>query len=382
MPAVTGVDWIVLGIVAALALVGARQGLVAGALSLAGLVAGAVIGGRIAPLFLSSGSRSPYAPLVSLGLAAGLALLVQSLGLSLGLFFRRSIMRLPVLRSLDTAGGLVLGAAGGVVVAWVLGVVALQLPGQLTLRRDVQRSVVLRRLDSILPPGRLLRTLARFDPLPALGGPLARVPPPNPAVLSLPGVRRAAPSVVRVLGTACGLAVEGSGWVGRAGVVVTAAHVVAGEHDTVVEPFGSSRKLRAVALAFEPRNDVAVLRVVGLAAAPLRLTDANPGAAVAILGYPDDGPFTATPGRIGSTTFALTDDAYGNGPIGRIVTTLRGRIRHGDSGGPTVDPSGDVETMVYAARVGASGGFGVPTSAIRQALGSARAPVSTGACVG
>ena len=378
----TGVDWIVLGIVAALALVGARQGLVAGALSLAGLVAGAVIGGRIAPVFLSGGSRSPYAPLVSLAVAAVLALLVQSLGLSLGLFLRQSILRLPPLRALDTLGGLVLGAIGGVVVAWVLGVVALQLPGQTTLRRDVQRSLVLRRLDSVLPPGRFLRALARFDPLPALGGPLARVPPPTPAVLSLPGVRRAGASVVRVLGTACGLAVEGSGWVARPGVVVTAAHVVAGEHDTVVEPFGSTRKLRAVPLAFDPHNDVAVLRVPGLAAAPLRLTDAQPGASVAILGYPDNGRFSAAPGRIGSTTFALTGDAYGNGPVARTVTTLRGRIRHGDSGGPAVDSSGAVQTMVYAARLGTGGGFGVPTGALRHALGSARAPVSTGSCAG
>jgi uncharacterized membrane protein required for colicin V production len=379
---VTRVDWIVLGIVALLALVGARQGLVAGALSLAGLAAGAVIGGRIAPVFLSSGSHSPYAPLVSLAVAAGLALLVQSFGLSLGLFLRQSILRPAPLRALDTAGGFVLGASGGLVVAWVLGVVALQLPGQTSWRRDVQRSRVLRRLDSILPPDRLLRALARFDPLPALGGPLARVAAPNPAVLSLPGVRRAAPSVVRVLGSACGLEVEGSGWVARPGLVVTAAHVVAGERDTVVEPFGSTRKLRAVALAFDPHNDVAVLRVSGLRAAPLRIADAQPGASVAILGYPDNGPFTATPGRIGSTTFALTDDAYGNGPIGRTVTTLRGRVRHGDSGGPAVDSSGAVETTVYAARVGASGGFGVPTAAVKQALASARRPVSTGACAG
>jgi S1-C subfamily serine protease len=379
---VTRVDWIVLGIVTLLALVGARQGLVAGALSLAGLAAGAVIGGRIAPVFFSSGSHSPYAPLVSLAVAVGLALLVQSFGLSLGLFLRQSILRPAPLRALDTAGGFVLGASGGLVVAWVLGVVALQLPGQTSWRRDVQRSRVLRRLDSILPPDRLLRALARFDPLPALGGPLARVAPPSPAVLSLAGVRRAAPSVVRVLGSACGLAVEGSGWVARPGLVVTAAHVVAGERDTVVEPFGSTRKLRAVALAFDPHNDVAVLRVNGLRAAALRLADAQPGASVAILGYPDNGPFTATPGRIGSTTFALTDDAYGNGPIGRTVTTLRARVRHGDSGGPAVDSSGAVETTVYGARVGANGGFGVPTAAVKQALASARRPLSTGACAG
>ena len=53
-------------------------------------------------------------------------------------------------------------------------------------------------------------------------------------MLGKPGVRAAAPSIVRVLGTACGLGVEGSGWVAANGLVVTAAHVVAGEEDTEV----------------------------------------------------------------------------------------------------------------------------------------------------
>jgi S1-C subfamily serine protease len=379
---VNSIDWIVLALVVALAILGAQEGLLAGAFSVVGLVGGAALGGRLAPVILSDGSRSPYAPLVALGVAAAVAVAVQSLGLSLGLFLRRSLLRPESLRAVDSLGGLVLGAAAGFALAWVLGVVALQLPGQTRLRRQVQGSLVLRRLNEILPPERFLRVLARFDPLPALGGPLARVAAPDPAVLRLPGVRAAAPSVVRILGTACGLGVEGSGWVARPGLVVTAAHVVAGESDTVVEPLGSSRRLSARAVAFDSHNDVAVLRVPRLSAGPLRLVDARPGAPVAILGYPGDGSFTARPGRIGVTTFALTQDAYGRGPVGRTVTTLRARIRHGDSGGPAVDRTGAVQTTVYAARVGAVGsGFGVPTTAVRTALRSAGDAVSTGPCV-
>ncbi len=376
----TGLDWLVLGFAALLAFRGAQQGFVAGVVSLLGFVAGAVVGGRLASDVLASGSHSRYAPLIALGGGLLLVVLFQALGLRLGLSLRSEILRIPPLRSLDTAGGLLLGAATGLFLAWVLGVVALQLPGQAYLRREVQRSFVLRHLNGVLPPSTLLQALARFDPFPALGGPLAQVPPPNPQVLRVPGVRAAAPSVVRILGTACGLGIEGSGWVAAPGIVVTAAHVVAGEHDTVVNPFGSTAKLAAHAIGFDATNDIAVLHVPGLGRRPLPLIDAQPGASVAVLGYPEDGPFDATPARIGVTTFALMTDAYGHGPVNRDVTTLRGTLRHGDSGGPAVDGNGAVETTVFAARVGGGGGFGVASSAVRSDLASAKGPVSTGPC--
>jgi S1-C subfamily serine protease len=375
----TVVDWIVAVVVVLMALLGARQGLVAGLLSFGGLVLGALIGRRLAPVLLHGGNHSPYAPIVSLGVAIAFAVLVQSLGISFGVFLRRSFLRPPPLRALDTAGGVVLGAAAGLLVVWVLGVVALQLPGQPTLRRGVQRSVILRRLYDRFSPRSLIRALARFDPLPAVGGPFARVAPPDPAIVAQPAVAAARSSVVKVLGTACGLGVEGSGWVARPGLVVTAAHVVAGEHDTVVVT-SSGARARAVPVAFDAHNDVAVLRVAGLTARPLSLADARTGAAVAILGYPEDGPLTATPARVGATSFVLTADARGR-TTGRTVTTLRGDVREGDSGGPAVDADGAVETTVYASRVATSGGFGVPTSAVRTALGSASARVSTGGCI-
>lgn len=376
----TWLDWVVLGFAALLAFRGAQQGFVAGALSLLGLVAGAIVGGRLASTVFESGSHSRYTPLIALAGGLLLVVLFQALGLRLGLSLRSEVLRIPPLRSLDTAGGFLLGAASGLALAWVLGVVALQLPGQTALRREVQQSSVLRHLNNLLPPSTVLQALARLDPFPALGGPVAQVAPPNPQVLRLPGVRSAAPSVVRIIGTACGLGIEGSGWVAAPGTVVTAAHVVAGEHDTAVNPFGSTAKLAARAVAFDATNDVAVLRVTGLSARPLALVDARPGAEVAVLGYPEDGPFDAAPARIGSTIFAVMDDAYGRGPFGRTVTTFRGTARHGDSGGPAVDGNGAVETTVFAARVGGNGGFGVPSSIVRKALANAQGPVSTGPC--
>jgi S1-C subfamily serine protease len=376
---VTWLDWVVVVFAALLAARGAQEGFVAGALALVGVVAGAIVGGRLANALLQSGSHSRYAPLLAIGGALLLVVLFQSLGARIGLTLRGELFKVPSLRSLDTFGGLLLGAAAGLFLAWAFGVVALQLPGQSSLRQAVQRSFVLRQLNSLLPPRTLLQALARVDPFPALGGPVADVPPPDPAVLRLPGVRSAAPSIVRVIGTACGLGIEGSGWVAAPQTVVTAAHVVAGERDTAVNPFGTGTKLGATVVAFDPTNDVAVLRVPGLRGRALSAVSPRRGAGIAVLGYPEDGPFNATPGRIGRTQVALMQNAYGSGPVNRLVTSLRGTFRHGDSGGPGVDANGAVQTMVFASRVG-GGGFGVPIAPIRTALAAARGPVSTGQC--
>jgi uncharacterized membrane protein required for colicin V production len=376
---VTHVDWFALGFVALMALYGLRKGLIASALSAAGVIGGAVVGARLAPHLLSGGSRSPYTPVAALGGAIVLAIVLEAIG-SLAGSTLRSGLRLPPLRALDSAGGFVLGAASGLAIVWVLGAAALLLPGQTSLRRSAQQSLVVRHLDAIAPPRRLLEALARVDPFPSIAGPIAGVPPPDPRLLDAPGVRAAAPSVVRVVGTACGLSIEGSGWVARPELVVTAAHVVAGEHDTAVQPFGTGSALRAIPVAVDAKNDVAVLRVPGLRAKPLRFFDPQPGAAVVILGYPGDGPFDAKPGRIGRTVTVLSEDAYGHGPVARTITSLRGEVQHGDSGGPAVDASGRVQTTIFAARVGSTGGYGVPPSAIRNALANARGPVSTGRC--
>jgi hypothetical protein len=265
--------------------------------------------------------------------------------------------------------------------------VALQTPGARHHRRDIQRSTILQALNGALPPsGPLLNALARFDPLPSVNGPPADVPAPNSRIARDPEVRAAGRSVVRVLGTACGLGVQGSGWVAGNGIVVTNAHVVAGETDTTVQIEGQGPHLQARAIYFDPHDDVAVLRVTGLSGVPaLRLHEsASSGTSGAILGFPHDGPYDVEPARLGSTTTVLTQDAYGRGPIRRLITSFRGLVRSGNSGGPVVDGNGRVMATVFAASVGTSRhtGFGVPDSVVRDALSGTSRPVSTGACAG
>jgi S1-C subfamily serine protease len=385
---VTGVDWLIVAFAALLALYGYMQGFIVGVLSLAGFAIGAFLGTRLAPLILPSGSRSPYAPLFGLlgALVAGGVLASGFEGLGV---HARAALRLPGLRTVDGLLGAALTACVGLGIAWIVGAVALQSSGSRPLREDIQRSAILSELDQLLPPsGPILHALARFDPLPSVRGPAADVPPPTVGILAAPAVRRAARSVVRVVGTACGLGIEGSGWVAGHDLVVTNAHVVAGENDTVVEPGGASPGLAARVLDFDPRDDVAVLSVPGLNEPTLPLAaDPRPGIAAAILGYPLDGPFDAEPGRIGQTREVSTEDAYGRGPVLRSITSLRGRVRPGNSGGPMVDQAGQVVATVFAAIVGSSsgeGGFAVPNALVRQQLAVAarNQTVSTGPCAG
>ena len=348
--------------------------------SLAGIAAGAYFGAKLAPQFLS-GSASPYTPLVALGGAVVLGAFLQSAASFAANAIRRSLFVVPPLRVLDSLGGLALGAAAGAAIVWVAGAVALYTPGQTQLREEVQRSRILSEINERVPPSRLLDAIARVDPFAAIRGPQAQVAPPDPALLRSPGVEAARPSVLRVTGTACGLGIEGSGWIAAPSLVVTNAHVVAGMKDARVDR-GDGEFRDATVVAFDARDDVAVLRVQGLGAPPLRLVDPAEGQAVAILGYPENGPFTAIPGRIGQTGIVLTDDAYGRGPVSRRVTTLRGVVRHGNSGGPAVDFQGRVQATIFAARIDSASGYAVPSSVVRETLADAGArEVSSGPCV-
>jgi S1-C subfamily serine protease len=387
--AVTGVDWLIVAFAALLALYGYIQGFIVGVLSLAGFALGAFLGTRIAPLLLSNGSRSPYSPLFGLvgALIVGgvLATGLEGVGLRV-----RSALRITPLRTVDGLLGALLTGCVGLGIAWIVGSVALQSTSSAALRQDIQRSTILHHLDQILPPsGPILHALARFDPLPSVHGPAADVPAPTTGILAAPAVKAARASVVRVVGTACGLGIEGSGWVAGPDLVVTNAHVVAGEGDTVVEPGGNTPGRRAHVVAFNPHDDIAILRVPGLHERVLPLAaDPRSGTAAAIMGYPEDGPFDVEPGRIGQTTVLSTEDAYGNGPVMRRITSLRGRVRPGNSGGPMIDSGGHVVATVFAAIVGGSGGnggFAVPNALVRAQLaaGAARhGTVSTQSCAG
>src|SRR4051794_24375295 len=380
----TAIDWIIVAFTLLMGVWGYSQGLIVGALSLVGFLSGAFLGSRLGPLVVHDGAHSPYAPLFAL-VGAFLIGGILASGLEvLGFHLRR---RLPSrFGVVDGIGGALLIAAAGLAVCWIAGAVALQTPGARGLRKDIQRSAILRTLNDKLPPsGPILNALARFDPFPAITGPAPGVPPPTGKVARDPEVHAAGRSTVKVLGTACGLGIEGSGWVAKPGVVVTNAHVVAGESDTTVQVGGEGSRHAAHAIWFDSHNDVALLRVPDIEGevAPLALNvDAQPGVSAAILGYPENGPFDVRPARLGATSSVRTQDAYGRGPVLRKITSLRGLVRSGNSGGPVVDGRGRVVTTIFAAAIGGRDRvrFGGPDSILADGLSRAGGPVGTGPC--
>src|SRR3954469_9913460 len=170
-------------------------------------------------------------------------------------------MRFTPLRLIDSAGGLLLGGALGLAIGWVGASVALLTPGRTGFRQEVQRSAIVKQLDSALPPRTLLNLLARIDPFPSIVGPKGPSLPPSKGVLRDRSIRAATTRVVKVLGTACGVGVEGSGWFAGPNLVVTAAHVVAGERSTVIEIPGRSGDYAATVVVFDAHNDIAILRI-------------------------------------------------------------------------------------------------------------------------
>ncbi|TMK74737.1 MAG: hypothetical protein E6G49_02970, partial [Actinobacteria bacterium] len=277
VPAVNLVDAGIIVFAIAFAAIGYERGLLASALPLAGFVLGAIIGGRLGPALLAEGGESPYAPLVTVvcGLLVGTAVAVVMEGVAESVRLR-FVPRGGALGQIDGVAGAILLCALGLLLAWAFGAAALNVPGpgDRGVRDALQQSRILGALNDVLPPsGPILNLLRHVDPVPSVSGPEARVAPPTSAIGHDPDVRRAGHSVVKVLGSACGLGIEGSGWVAGKDLVVTNAHVVAGEDSTTVTTQAGDT-FDATAVHYDPRNDLTLLHVNGLGLRPLGI-DAN-----------------------------------------------------------------------------------------------------------
>ncbi len=383
----TPIDWAIVAFAVLLIPFGWRQGLLVGVLALAGFAAGALIGSRLGPLLLPDGSESPYAPATALlgGLLIGgiLAVLLEGVGQSL----RDRFIDRGARHVVDAVGGVIVMAALALSISWVIGAVVLNAPALKRYRDDIQRSQILAAMyDSVPPSGPLLNVLNRIDPTPALKGPTADVAMPDQGILGEPELQAASRSAVHVLGSACGLNVSGSGWTAAPELVVTNAHVVAGADDTRVETRDGA-SLDAIAVLYRPRDDLAILRVPGLATEPLELAnDPRSGTPGAVIGFPGAGNFSAAPARLGTTGTVTSQDSYGVGPIERLMTSFRGEVISGNSGGPVIGADGEVLTTVFASTLDTSTpqGLGVPNKIVAGKLstvGADSGEVETGPCV-
>ena len=361
----------------------ARTGLLAGVFSLVGVILGVALGSRLAPLLMPE-SESPILG-VGITLLSILAFAVfgevvaRAVGGAL-----RSRLSSPTSAALDGLGGAALGLALSLVLVWAIGLFALHSPPLAGLQPAVKESRVLHALNERMPAKLLAQAVAELSTLPRIRGPEPDVAAPNERIVGDPEVLAASSRTVRVSSIACGYGVEGSGWVAASDLVVTNAHVVAGEAVTRVQPGGTGLPHRAEVVLFDDKNDVAILRVDGLGLTPLPLADPTRGEAAAVLGFPENGPLEIRPARTGATRRVISGDAYNRGPVERIVTSLRVYVRPGNSGGPVVNSDGAVVATVFASRADSSNsGYGIPSHIVRPRLAAAAErtePVGTGGC--
>ena len=386
-------DWLLVALVLAYALSGYWQGFVTGAFATGGLLVGGLFGVWLAPMALGDATPSL---LVSLG-ALFIVILSASLGQALlqftGAKIRDRITWQPI-RALDALGGAALSAAAVLLVAWALGV-AVSGTRIATITPMVRSSAVLQEVDHMLPQsaGGVLQAFndvvgTSFFPRylePFAPERIVEVGPGPRRLLRDPDVADAADSVLKIHGTnECGNGIEGSGFLYAGNRLMTNAHVVAGVDDPEVLLGESS--VPAEVVYYNPDIDVAVLALDSGATPHLTFDrEAEAQAPVAILGYPQDGPYDVQPGRIRAEQRLRSPNIYNRGTVIREVYSLRGLVRPGNSGGPIVSSAGDVVGVVFAASVtDDETGYALTADQVSQSAAPGitnDAEVSTGDCV-
>lgn len=388
---------VLLAILAAVS--GWRHGLAVAALSFLGVIGGALLGLKIAPLVVGTFEGDTSKVVVSVLIVVALVAIGETLGVYLGRA-ARDRMRLQAVRTVDSTFGAILQAITALVVAWLIALPLASASGT-TLASALRDSSVLSTVDAVMPTP--LRTLpsdlrAMFDASgfpdvlsPFASTPVAEVPEPDQGLVEDPVVQQAHASVVKVRGRApsCQRALEGSGFVIGSERVMTNAHVVAGTNETSVEvptPGGGSRTRAARVVYYDESVDVAVLAVPGLTADPLTFDfdGAKTGDNAVALGYPLDGPFSSTPAKIRQRIQLRGPNIYESDTVTRDVYTIRGTVRSGNSGGPLISPQGKVIGVVFGAAVDQGDtGFVLTADQVRAAFNasaSAADRVSTGSC--
>ncbi|MCD4532735.1 MarP family serine protease [Nocardioides sp. cx-169] len=388
-----GLDWLLVLLVLAYALSGYWQGFVTGAFATTGLLLGGLLGIWLAPVLL--GDVDP-ALMVSLG-ALFIVILCASLGQAsfqyAGAKVRDRITWQPM-RALDAVGGAALSALAVLLVAWALGVaVSGSRIGSVTPL--VRSSSVLSAVDRALPQA-ASGVLQSFNDVvgtsffpdylePFAPERIVEVGPGPRRLLNDPDVLAAQESVLKVLGTnSCGRGVEGSGFLYAPDRLMTNAHVVAGVEDPEVVVGDSS--VDADVVEYNADLDIAVLAFESDQIPVLRFAQSKPGDGVAILGYPQDGPFDVQPGRIRDDQKLRSPNIYGDGTVIRQVFSLRGLVRPGNSGGPIVTSKGDVAGVVFAASVtDKDTGYALTAAQVAESAAVGRTNTeteSTGECAG
>jgi len=382
-----------LGLVLASAVWGGhRLGLVTGATSWVFLLQGLLAASLASPVLVDGLSGHDPTFRLALGIAVflGAGIGSQYLGRLVGREFRRALVPAEWAQSDRVAGAV----AAPIMILLVAGLIVLPPMRDVVgwPSRLARHSALGRALDAALPEPKntakalrwLTAPLAQPEVLTALGPAGDSSPPPKRVPLAADVVARVSSSTVKVEGQACLLEREGSGFTIDTDLVVTNAHVVAGQRKTaVVRPDG--KRLPAVVAVYDAQRDLALLRVKGLGQAPLPLMEgsAKEGSPAAVFGHPEgQDELEVSPAAIRQQLVATIRDAGLPTPARRNVFVLAADLAPGDSGGALVTPDGQVAGIAFAissAREGVA--FAINAAELRPLLSLDRSGTAdTGEC--
>ena len=390
-----GVDVVLLLLLLLAVLRGARRGALAQLASLVGLIAGVLLGARVAPLVAEAFAPGPGLRLALLTVAAvGVVAAVGAVVGGLVGHRLRTLAERAGLGIVDRVVGVLLGAAGLLVVVWLTAAALAQGPVPL-LSAQLSESRMLGTVSELLPPppdvvGRLGAYLDRrgFPQVFAgLGdGPTApAAAPPSPDAVSA-AAERAVDGVVQVRAPGCEGLSAGTGFVVRPGFVVTNAHVVAGAEQVSVYA-GRLQRYDAVPVLVDADVDLAVLAAPDLPAPPLPFVTepVTRDEAGATLGFSGGSrQLGVSPAVVRGAGEAIGRDIYGGDLVTRDIVALDADVEEGDSGGPFVTAAGEVGGVVFAAASDEPGvGYALEALAVLPLIDRAvqsNTPVETGEC--
>jgi S1-C subfamily serine protease len=388
-------DILILVIVGLAAVHGLRLGAAVQIVSFAGFVVGLVLGVLLVLLIEPHIHGALTKAIVALILLFTPACLLGGTGRTVGAHLWRA-MRGNKLAPIDAGAGLVIAVVGTLVLCWLSASVLVNSQFQL-VSNEIEHSTVIRALDRVMPPvPNSFQSVERFLTTEGFPVVFANLVPEPAGPVSLPGspvlraaVRADGASVVRVLGFGCGgIQQEGSGFIVAPGLVVTNAHVIAGINQITVEvPYEGSHAAQAI--YFDPRFDLAVLRVNGPVDEPALHLDPNlveRGQQAVVLGYPQNGPFDAQAAGVAERYEAQGYDIYGVGTVTRTVYEIQSLVRPGNSGGPLVESNGEVIGVVFSRSASTDSlGYALASPGVlSRVVYAEKHPVnaSTGHCVG
>ncbi|MGB7103811.1 MAG: MarP family serine protease [Acidimicrobiales bacterium] len=382
------VDLVIVVIVALSAFRGFAEGAIRQIVSLAGLVAGFLVGTAIAPSLSTHVTHAHWRPLLAIGIIIAMTIIGSTLGGFLGSLVSK-FAHAFMLGFVDRIAGIVVGAVVALVLCWlVAGVLASVTWG--SLASQIQDSSILSAMDHVMPPVPTIDAKVAalfpnaefpnlFDKLvePTLH-PFEKASDLPPLVASL----NEPTSVVKVL--AMGRCTsetesEGTAFYVTPSEVLTNAHVVAGHSKFTVN--GQSAQ---VAL-YDPENDLAVLRVSSHSQTPLQFASSLPASntKIQVIGFPLNGSRTRAIGYVEGELQGQGRDIYNQKIVAKTVLALEVNINPGNSGSPVLD-NGRVVGIVESKSLSvASTAYAIPDSTIQVDLAKvpSKGTVSTQGCL-